>query len=183
MNIINKKLTIILLCSLSIWGCNNIDRNKSSIVYINDRYTQDSLFVDLMHLTFGTISKSTQNDSLAFLILPVDASCPACREKTIDSIVVRKDNLIKNHFIVLSARGGRKTIGSFFRELDKELPYIPDRLFLDTINYTAQSNLCDEKPTMYYSYNRKVYKKVAAIPITVKEDLREFFSGLRNNIN
>ncbi len=33
----------------------------------------------------------------------------------------------------------------------------------------------------YYTANEKVFKKVAAVPATVKEDLREYFAGYRKN--
>ena len=58
-----------------------------------------------------------------------------------------------------------------------------ERLFLDSVNAAYKLDLYTDKPTFYYAYNKKAYKKVSAIPITVREDLREFFSGYRNKEN
>jgi hypothetical protein len=135
-----------------------------------------------MTVTNNTVSDNIQKDSLAFLVLPVQASCPACRNKTIDSIVKHQDNLEKNHFIIISANGGRKTISGYFQENDKKLPDMVGKLILDSTNIARKLNLYDKKPTIYYTYNRKAYKKVAAIPSTVRDDLQEFFSGFRNSM-
>jgi hypothetical protein len=56
------------------------------------------------------------------------------------------------------------------------------KLILDSTNIARKLNLYDKKPTIYYTYNRKAYKKVAAIPSTVRDDLQEFFSGFRNSM-
>lgn len=161
-------------------GCGSKSQ-ATSIEQVTDIQAQDSIFQNLVKLTHGTIPDNTLNDSLAFLILPVQASCPSCRKKTIDSIVKHQQNLDDGRFIVISANGGRKTIGSFFKEQDERLPVIENRLFLDTINQAYKYDLYKDKPTIYYTYQQKAYKKVAAIPATVREDLREFFSGYRSD--
>jgi hypothetical protein len=153
-------------------------KNGSSIEMIIQTGEQETIFRNLLEIAH-TVPEELRNDSLAFLILPVQASCPACRKKTIDSIAKNKDLLLANHFIIISANGGRKTIGSYFKEENKELPVIENSLFLDSTNFAYKHNLYTDKPTIYYTSNRKAFKKVAAIPITVKEDLREFFSGYR----
>jgi hypothetical protein len=159
-------------------------KNKhTSVELIASGARQDSIFSQLITLTNNTIQSTTLDDSLAFLILPVQASCPGCRIKTIDSIIKYQHRLKDRHFIVISANGGRKKINGFFYEQGEELPVIENRLFLDTSNSSYYMNLCEEKPMMYYTYNRKAYKKVAAIPATVRQDLQEFFSGYRNNTN
>lgn len=184
---INKVININKLCfSLAcfvilIFACTY---NKSeSIERLTDIKVQDSVFKNLVQLTQGTIPQSLQDDSLAFLVLPVQASCPSCRNKTIESIVNHSGNLAARHFVIISADGGRKTINGYFRENDSELPVIPDKLFLDSTNLAKKFKLYDEKPTIYYTFKRKAFKKVAAIPATVKEDLKEFFSGYRNDKN
>ena len=88
-------------------------------------------------------------------------------------------NLAEGHYIIVSANGGRKTINGYFREQKYELPEMPRKFFLDSGNLTYKHDLYKDKPMMYYAYQGKVYKKVAAIPATVRDDLREFFSGHR----
>lgn len=162
-------------------GCNNDVNTDSSIELIRRNSQQDSLFKSLMAVTQNAIPETDLDDSLAFLVLPVQASCPSCRSKTIDSLVKHKDRLAPNHFIIISAKGGRKTINGYFKSEDAILPEIENRLFLDSNNLASEYGLYDKKPTMYYTYQRKAYKRVAAVPMTVKQDLQEFFSGYRSN--
>lgn len=175
-----KKMIYVIFILLAS-ACGSKSKKASSIEFITMAGQQDSVFQSLVAVTNNAVPDSIQNDSLAFLILPVQASCPSCRNKTIDSIVKHRKNLADRHFIIISADGGRKTIAGYFTENDKRLPVIKNRLFLDSTNEADKHELYDKKPTIYYTYNRKAYKKVAAIPATVREDLREFFSGHRND--
>lgn len=138
---------------------------------------QDSVFRKLITLTNNTIAENIQDDSLAFLILPIEASCASCRKKTIDSIVIHSRKLLDRRYIIISAKAGRKKINSYFLEENAELSAIENRLFLDSINSAAKDSLCFDRPTIYYTFNRKAYKKVAAIPATVRQNLRNFFQG------
>ncbi|SEO82255.1 hypothetical protein SAMN05660816_03648 [Niastella yeongjuensis] len=154
-------------------------KKGSSVEFITEAVAQDSIFRKLIVLTDNRVPEATRHDSLAFLVLPVQASCPACRKKTIDSIIKNESRLLPNHFVVISAIGGKKIIGSYFKEEHAGLPE-SDNVILDSANSAYKYNLYTDKPTFYYTHNQKAYKRVAAIPITVKEDLREFFSGYRN---
>lgn len=174
------KVTIAILATVLLVACSKSSRNHQSIELINGLGRQDSIFSNLISIVNNAIPTATQQDSLAFLILPVQASCPSCRKKTIDSIMKHKDNLAKRHFVIIAANGGRKLINSYFIEQDDELPMIENGLFLDSTNLSYRHNLYKDKPTMYYTFNKRAYKKVAAIPATVKQDLQEFFSGYRN---
>jgi hypothetical protein len=167
------------LLVLKLFSCGKSSDKPESIELIADTITQNSIFKSLARLVNG-IPESVSNDSLAFLILPIEASCPSCRNKTIDSIVKHLDDLAKNHFIIISASAGRKTINSYFRERDTELSNLPNHIFLDSTNQAYKDDLYNAKPTMYYTYNQKAYKKVGAAPATVRNDLSEFFSGHRN---
>lgn len=140
---------------------------------------QDSVFNGLIATTQFAIPESKRADSLTFLLLPMHASCPACRNKTIDSLVKHQNNLLKGHYVIISANGGLKTINSYFRERKSRIPDMPERLFLDSTYEAHKYNLYEDNPIIYFTYNKKAYKKITAIPITVKEDLREFFSGYR----
>lgn len=145
-------------------------------VLIDSAIEQKDIFDHLVLVT-DPVVKSNCSDSLSFLVLPVEASCPSCRNKTIDYIVKYQKVLPENHFIIISANGGLKTINSFFRDRNKTLPDIKDRLFLDSTNQALKFNLYLEQPTFYYTAGCKAYKKVTALPSTVKKNLNEFFQA------
>lgn len=168
-----------LLVIVFVVACGKSDnRPKESVEMIIAAEKQHAIFETLMTVTHDGIPESVLNDSLAFLVLPVHASCPACRNKTIDSILKYHDKLLTGHYIIIAANGGRKTISRFFRERGGELPFVKNKLFLDS---TKQSySLYEKNPAIYYVHNKKAYKKVGTTPVTIKRDLQEFFSGYRN---
>ncbi len=168
-----------LMILLIVTGCGATSKKPNSIEIITPGDQQDSIFHDLIAVTHNIVPEELQTDSLAFLVLPLQASCPACRNKTIDSIVKHQDDLLEKHFIILSVKGSRKKINGYFQENNKKLPDMQEHLVLDSNNIAYTHELYDEKPVMYYTYNKKAYKKVAAVPATVRDDLMEFFSGYR----
>lgn len=170
-----------LLIMLCFGACEEARKKPNSVELIADKATQEAVFVKLVSVINNVIPDHQLKDSLAFLVLPVKLSCPACRKKTIDSIVKHKDNLLKDHFIIISASEGRKNISSYFQEEDHEIPVMENQLFLDSNHQAYKFNLVKENPVIYYTAHKKAYKRVSAIPATVKEDLREFFSGTRQD--
>jgi len=153
----------------------------TSIELIKSEEIQTAIFNCLMIVTENVIDSSIRKDSLAFLVLPLEASCPSCRKKALDSIIVHEKNLKMNHFIVLSANSNQRTMRGYFLDRHSDLPDMENRLFLDSTNQAGRMNLYEMKPTIYYTFNERAYKRVGAIPMTVKEDLREFFSGHRHS--
>ncbi|SDG48851.1 hypothetical protein [Chitinophaga filiformis] len=178
----SKKSSLIFVIALSViaFSCDKPDVSKRSVEMIVAKESGDSIFKNLLKVVDNVVVDDKLNDSLAFLILPVQASCPSCRKKTIDSIIKHKDNIKDRHFIIINANGGRQFIEGYFKEQNSKLPTIENKLFLDSSNLSYRLNLCQDKPTIYYTYNRNAYKRVRAIPVTVRDDLREFFSGSRN---
>ena len=173
------KLFVFILLILSV-SCGKSGNRKQEVVeVITAAGKQDSVFRSLMATTSFAIPENKLSDSLTFLLLPMHASCPACRKKTIDSILKHQSNLLDDHYIIISANGGLKTINSYFKERKGRVPKIPYRLFLDSTYLAYKNDLYDDNPVIYFTYNKKAYKKITAIPATVKEDLREFFSGYR----
>jgi hypothetical protein len=88
-----------------------------------------------------------------------------------------QNNLLPNHYIIITAKGGRKIINAYFREQNANLPDLPSQIILDSIGQASKSNLFTDNTVFYYTFNRKVYLKVSAVPATVKNDLHNFFSG------
>jgi hypothetical protein len=169
----------IILCWLS--ACQNADgksaeseRPKINGKMITDPVLQDSFYSNLEKLTQYSISANKRQDTLAFLLLPVQATCPACRKKTIDSIVKYKDRLDEQHFVVITGKGTR-SIDGYFKQQEKEMPY-SNRIFYDTVGLA--SNLTSTNPNVYYAVKGKVYRKVSCLPSTIKADLKEFFENL-----
>jgi len=174
-----KPILVIAVMGL-IFACGKKHHQSTAQVeHISSATEQESIFNSLLKVTNNGVPPGMQKDSLSFLLLPIYASCPACRKKTIDSIIKYQDKLMNGRVIIISVKGGRKTISSFFREEGSEIPEIDNRLFLDSTNQAFQYDLYDKNPVIYYCHNQKAYKKVIAIPATVKEDLREFFTGYR----
>jgi len=165
----------LLLACIGI-SCSRFKREKATSTLSIEPGKEDSIFLNLLALTKYTIADSLREDSLGFLILPLHASCPACRDKTIDSISSHTQDLPANRFIILSTYGGRKTFRSYFREHDKDLPVINGQLFLDSTNEAGKYLLYDKKPTFYYTSRRRAFKKIGALPATVRKDLNDFFS-------
>lgn len=156
------------------------NRHQEVVEEISSAGKQDSVFQGLLASTHFGIPEDKLSDSLVFLLLPVRASCPACRRKAVDSIVKHQNKLLDGHYIIISANGGRKTIGSYFKERKSEIPDMPNLLFLDSTNEAHKHKLFKDNPAIYFTHNKKAYKKITAIPATVKQDLQEFFSGYRN---
>lgn len=181
--IIVKPVLVLLAVSL-LWACRfgsgKVGHKPKSVMAIVDATSQVSIFNKLVSLTEKAIPETQLNDSLAFLVLPVKLSCPACRKKTIDSIVKHQSDLPERHYIIISGSEGRRNLNSYFLEVNKEMPLMKDQLFLDTTNQAFKNALVTENPVIYYAANQKAYKKVSAIPATVRDDLQEFFSGTRN---
>ena len=106
------KTTLYFIMLMLAIACGKSSHKKgTSIELIKETKKQDSIFTGLLNIA-SSIPTSLHQDSLAFLVLPVQASCPACRKKTIDSIIKHQDQLLPNHYIIISANGGRKTINS-----------------------------------------------------------------------
>lgn len=166
-----------LITNYPFIGCDYNRASRKEDQYFTNQLQRDSVFkiIDEFSRQIGIQLLAT--DSLGILILPVQASCPSCRKKAIDSISANKDNLGGNSIIIISASGGKKLIGSYFSEQGLVLPMIPGKLFLDTTNLANRHKLYDGKPTFYYLANKEVFKKVASVPKTVKEDLRYFFNS------
>lgn len=170
-------LLLVVLCNCNRMGASselNGDHEKGGIII--DPIVQDSIFHNLMELTNYSIKDSKRNDSLAFLILPVEASCPSCRKKTIDSIDQYKNKLDDNHFVIISGPG-RKKINYYYSEQRKGIPESVKNIYLDSMNLAVYKDLVFANPRIYYSNNGKVYEKVSCRPSTIKNDLRIFFSN------
>lgn len=136
----------------------------------------DSLYHQLMS-SFVQLSRSTElYDSISVLILPVQAACPSCRKKTIDSIIKHKGDLIKNRFIILSGTDA-KNIKATFAERDAEVPIGLSGIIIDSTNEAFVQDLVYTKPVIYYCKNGRVARKIVSIPSTIREDLAEFFAN------
>ncbi|UPK68071.1 hypothetical protein [Chitinophaga filiformis] len=149
------------------------DPRKKSTEAIGDQHQQDSLFKNIATLLDGKIKPDEIGDSIAILIIPIDAACDACRDKAIDSVLEHRSKFKKGHFAIISANG-LKTIKAYFTSRNMQDP-TDDRIILDHQNVAFKEQLVYIRPTAYYCYDRKAYKRVTSNSITVKEDLQLFF--------
>lgn len=171
-------ITLYIVLNLLL-SCKQEGRPVSS-ESISDTTEQGVLFQKVTSLFSDLIPDLNINDSISILLLPIQRTCPACRKKIVDSIAMKGESLGKTHFIIISANGGRKTIDAFFRERGLSLPVKATNIFIDSTDQGYKKNLYKDKPVIFYGFQRKVYKKVSSLPITVADDLREYFSGVRS---
>ena len=160
-------------------SCDTQTKNIENIESIVDIKQQTSIFENLIVVTNNDIDSGIINDSLAFLILPLEASCPSCRNKVIDSIAKHGNDLLPNHFIILSANGGKKKFSGYFKARGYDLPTVGKFLFLDSNNTSNVLKLYDMKPTFFYTSKKKVFRKVSSTPASVKQDLNDFFTKVK----
>lgn len=180
--ILNKVLafTVVGVLAMVVFSaCKDDSMKKSDIKLISDSKLQDSTFKVLLSFASIDTANPKLNDSLEFMILPLEISCPSCRNKTIDSILKHKDDLGENNYLIVSAKGGRKKMNAFFRDRGGVLPVIPDKVFLDSTHLALDYELVHDNPVIFYTAHRKVYKKVTFLPPTVKDNLHDYFSGIR----
>lgn len=171
------RIYIALLC-IVISGCGASSTNDTPRETTLREEGRDSLFQQLMVLTGNNISVEYRMDSLAFLILPLDNSCPACRDKTMDSIAKHLHDLRPGHYIVLSANSGIKNMRSTFQENGRDMPVLDGKVFIDSANLAYNYDLYASNPSMFYAADGQVFKSVFSLPASIKEDLMYFFSGI-----
>ncbi|RPD41849.1 hypothetical protein [Chitinophaga barathri] len=160
-----------------LYACNTKTTNPSRDSLIESKQQQQMLYEQLAQLVPGSLPG---NDSISFMVLPLEASCPSCRDKSLDSIVRFKNSIPSNHYIILSLKGGRKYVRQYFKNAGhKQIPDIPGVLFIDSIDKAGEFQLYHNNPSFYYAVAGNTYRKIDALPHTVKEDLREFFRGYR----
>ena len=173
------KYLLIIYATILLSACNSKVTLAPRDTIIQHTEQQVSLYKRLTQIVPVILP---QEDSLSFLILPLDAACPACRDKTLDSIYKFRKNVPPNHFIILSLNGGKKRLKQYFKNAGhSKIPEIPGVLFIDSTVKAWDLGLYKDNPTLYYTANGHTYRKIEAWPHTVKEDLREFFRGYRKN--
>lgn len=165
----------IILSSIIMYGCKS-KSNPSKInneKLITENAVKDSLFIKIASLIQDN---DLPDDSVSFLIVPIDATCNACTDKSIDSIINHidmKETGRKKISIISGA--SHKSILAYFSQRNVTLPAENKNLFYDDENAAFLKELLFHQPTIYYAYNKKVYKRIISTPITIKENLHDFF--------
>jgi hypothetical protein len=182
-----KTVTISMIFTIIVCivqSCNGSKKEQPStlIEKITDLQLQEQLFSKLIELTNRDASKKVGGDSLAFLILPVDAACPSCRNKTVDSISKYKLTLSKNRFVIVSGTSP-KIIRVAFEERQSNTPVDIPNIFIDSINKSFLNDLAFTRPMIYYSSNHRVYLKISCVPKNIKQELHRFFSNKMDSIS
>lgn len=165
---------LIMLLGLTIAACQEQGRQEKSKTEITGSM-QDSVFSYLSQIAGPTLSEEQKKDTLSFLILPLEASCPACLGKTIDSILKYQHHLNKYQIIIISLNAGKKRISSYFKERGGNLP-TEANIILDTLNLSSRFQLHESNPTFYFTANKHAISKKVGLPATIKEDLHQFFN-------
>jgi len=168
-------LFVLLVYSMTSCKQSGDRRKHSNVESIIDPNRQLAIFKDLTTLATDMIPGDILADSLCFLILPIQASCPACRKKTIEAIAKKTAMLDSHHFIIISSNGGTKLVKSYFLEQSLSMPINEKKILVDSINLAFTLKLYEDKPTMYYTHEGRVFERVLSTPYTVKKDLKRFF--------
>lgn len=166
-------VAIIFLLAIFFYSCSSTPSVNRNLAIVSQS-EQDSIFQQLIQLTAGQVAY--RKDSLSFLIIPLQNSCPPCLKKTLDSLEKHKNHLLDNQFVILSARGGTKTMSALFKKNKQQLPINVPQIVYDSMDLGNRLNIYRDNPAIYYTANRKAYKKVLANSSTIKEDLYQFFN-------
>jgi hypothetical protein len=149
------------------------EKKDDSSSMVANPHLQETLF-QALEMAVGRREPAPRwEDSLQILILPTEASCPACRKKTINSIAHYGAGLDKHQFIILEGKG-RKSISGYFVMQGKSIP-VSEQILLDTLGIVTKNALTEKNPATYYAAHRKVYRQVLCTPATIKHELIKFF--------
>lgn len=171
-----RKTLIASMILLVLAACSHKAKVKTDFSQaITDPLQRDSLFQNLMGLTKNSIPQTQAKDSLLFLVLPVEAACPSCRKKTIDSVIKYKDRLNEQRYVIITGTG-RKIIESYFKERGYDLPFAAHNIFVDSVNEAFIHDVIFTRPEIFYAYNNEVYRKVSCVSVNIKAELAKFFS-------
>lgn len=169
-------MRICFITLLIFLSCNNSEKKNNNHVLLNNEQEERTYFSKI--ISVGNLESELSNqvsDSLSILVLPLEASCPSCRNKTIDSIMSYAGKLNDHSVVILTAKAGIKNMNAFFRERGYEsIPLENKKIVLDSTNQA--NGLYKNNTTIYYTSQRKVYRIVSSMPATIKNDLHEFFS-------
>ena len=168
-----KNIFVLLFTLLLEYSCYHVDP-KSTGEFISSPQAQTTLFQLLGSVDTNLTLMMRQRHKFALLVLPIQAACPSCRNKIIDSIIKYKQNLSDDRLILISAKGGKKTINPFFTERGSLMP-IENKIVIDSTNKGFDKELFYDKPVIYLVQNNRVYKKVSIIPATIQKELAWFF--------
>lgn len=110
--------------------------SSSSPIPLNE---QQIIFSKLMDV-INDSTKSQYKDSLAILIIPIDASCPFCRDRCIDYLNKYLNQLPNNHIAIITGNG-MKAIHSYFSSKNKRVPSKDRQVYFDGTNSAYLNNL------------------------------------------
>lgn len=168
-------IIIVTLVTLSIIvSCSDVANMQRRNKELNKVVLSPNSFQHLIQL--AGIDLQNVNDSLAFLILPIEEACATCRTKVLDSILKYQSILPNDHVVIISAYGGKKTVGYYFNERGSEIPPINGNFILDSTNRAKDFQLYEGQPAFYYTAKGKVYRYALSKPYRIKNDLRDYFS-------
>jgi hypothetical protein len=120
----------------------------------------------------GPNTTVANNDSLSFLIIPIDMTCESCRDKSIAKVDSLKNQLAPNKFVIISA-SDPKEIKAYFK--NSNIQITSRNVIIDTSNMALKSDLIYAQPTIYFSHLKSAYKKIKITPVNINKALDTFF--------
>jgi hypothetical protein len=184
----NKYFINVAIFVLLVISCKNshikteyptADLSSEEVTEPNEGAIDSLAFQKLISLTDSTTKNDMLSDSLSFLIIPLDAVCPHCRDKAIKALFENKNKLAKEHYVIITA-ASYKGINGFFAEKNLKTPEIKGKVFLDGESEAFKGNLIFMHPTVYYTHNKQVFEKIISYPTNIDKTLDDFFKNKRN---
>jgi len=165
-----KRITFFSLILICLFGCSS-QQNKNKTLEDNlPAARQPNAFDSLQSVL--QLPQLNRSDSVKILILPIDVSCPACRDKAIKSIADNSSRISDNRIVII-AGSGRKNINFFFKELDKELPA---NVLIDSSGKSINAQIATSNPVFIRTYDHRLLSRAESDPGTIKEYLQSFFN-------
>ena len=165
----NKQTTLLILVLLTFLSCQSQNSSKETAA-LKQEIKEDTLDIVNKLKYFFPISDSLN----AVLVVPIDVSCPSCRDKCISFISKNTVNNLKT--ILTSASGdGAKKMKKMV--LDNNLTNNAN-IYQDDKNYCFLNDVAFVKPVIYWIENKKIIQTVELVPLNIEEELKKITTKL-----
>ena len=167
----NNQNILLLLIVLGFVSCQSQNSSEETGTSKENIIVSDTLQIIRKLTNFFPISDSLN----AVLVVPVDVSCPACRDKCINFI--SKNSVKKLKTVLTSANeDGAKKMKKIV--LDKHLEN-KSNIYQDDKNFCFLNDIAFVKPVIYWIENQKIIQMVELVPLNIDDELNKIITKLK----